>query len=367
VRIALQNSSNEYERRLALREVLFNELIPNPHFKDRLKDYFNGLFGMDIRHGRVLPICSDAEANDCLADEVSLDFRDEMAMTIAKIIASSGMESIDIRDVLTSQKSAVTPRMAQVLKSNAALRNRLGFENMAETALEEIEARNEQNWYWINRDPEGRGLATGTAGHYEHHAGVLTTPSFLLRSTMHISRANYFYSWFLCREADQTEAAASHEIKLAKRKPCSGCHAILEPLGSFWVHWRSNINPSDLNADWILDGIARESAEGEPLGSHGRIPLDGEQEIHSRTLDGSFRGNTGRGVQQLAAIGVKDPDFPRCMSQHAWQFVFGRPLDSIESGWSRLLGERLERDYNWDLREVLVDIVLSPGYWGERQ
>ena len=50
------------------------------------------------------------------------------------------------------------------------------------------------------------------------------------------------------------------------------------------------------------------------------------------------------------------------MAKHAWQIVLGRAMYEDESGWADVLGQRLSSTYNWDLREVIIDIVTSEAY-----
>lgn len=72
------------------------------------------------------------------------------------------------------------------------------------------------------------------------HAGVLTTPGYLLRFTTWRGRAHRFYNAFECSSFIPTgplpspqEPCSQHE-DLTLRCGCDGCHKALEPMASHW-------------------------------------------------------------------------------------------------------------------------------------
>ena len=78
----------------------------------------------------------------------------------------------------------------------------------------------------------------------EEHAGVLTSPGWLLRHQTNRGRANRFYSAFLCKEFVPPDGGisglsgnANPTPNLILREGCAGCHARLEPWAAYWSRW----------------------------------------------------------------------------------------------------------------------------------
>ncbi len=76
------------------------------------------------------------------------------------------------------------------------------------------------------------------------HAGLLTSPSYLLRFQTDRARANRFYTAFLCQPFNPpagglpvADEASIHEPDLQLRDGCSYCHALLEPAAAHWGRW----------------------------------------------------------------------------------------------------------------------------------
>ena len=362
-------------------------------FQKRLSQYFNGLFGMADRHGRYSPKCENADAtmSECSTSIREQYFRDELSMYIAKSIVEGNTNSVDvegnpypseaednpypveppsfdIREILTSDKTVMNSEMAKYLsfnKNNAdGILSRIGLQNIDRGMLEFISSSSDpEKWWWIDRDISDQGLATGTDGHKEKHAGVLTTNAYLKRGGSHLGRASNFYSWFLCRSLEQSPVEESNDLKLANKAPCSGCHSLLEPLGSFWVNWRASVDINSTSQQWILDGVDRP----EELNGAVPIDIDDQESVHSRSSAGAFRDISGSGALRLGEGIQNEPEFAQCMATHMWQFMMGRKLDPSESGWPKRLGQKLANQYNWNLREVLIDIVLTKSYSKEDQ
>jgi hypothetical protein len=79
----------------------------------------------------------------------------------------------------------------------------------------------------------------------EGHAGVLTTPGYLLRFNSHRARANRFHTAFLCDPFVPSAAGIPAEEdepdpNLRERAGCADCHEVLEPAAAHWGRWRIN-------------------------------------------------------------------------------------------------------------------------------
>ena len=368
---SLKAAKTASDRRAVVAAKIVNELMLFPTFGLRLKNYFNGLMGVSDRTGLILPLCSQvSNTQPCLSPEAAQDFRDEMAMLITKTVTGDGQVGRsaphDIRNILSSSFTVMTPDMAMVFDGKDSLKSKFGLDNIPANQLRALATDTvSRNWTFIDRDPGHLGLQAADDKTKEYHAGVLTTPAYLVRSPTHVSRAYNFYSWFLCQKLDQATVTESSPVKLMNRTPCSGCHSVLEPLGSFWIFWRPKTAADQVAQRWLLDGVKRVDANQQPLSTDGTLPLDVDDpgKVHSRSLTGVLRNQSGKGVLELAEIAVNDADFPRCMARHAWQLLLRRAMQPEEQGWARELGERLTTEYNGDLRQVIVDIALSKAYF----
>lgn len=79
----------------------------------------------------------------------------------------------------------------------------------------------------------------------EGHAGVLTTPGYLLRFNSHRARANRFHTAFLCDPFLPSASGIPAEEEepdpnLRERAGCADCHEVLEPAAAHWGRWRIN-------------------------------------------------------------------------------------------------------------------------------
>jgi len=120
-------------------------------------------------------------------------------------------------------------------KYQTAVASRLRFDPapLDHATLPYIKYTDDDKWIKVKLGPE--------------HAGILTTPAFLLRFQTNRARANRFYNTFLCQPFQPpdsgipvSDAAALAQPDLQKRAGCKYCHALLEPVSSFWGRWTEN-------------------------------------------------------------------------------------------------------------------------------
>jgi hypothetical protein len=353
LRSQLINADTPSDKRVIIKKLLTEDLIVSKYFERRLRNYFMGLFGMSAKDGEILSECQDSSSSPCFDSETISDFSSEPAMVIARTITGLNETDTDIRGILTNQKTLISGRMAQAYADNESLRSSVGLGNADVKTLTSYTEPDQ--WKWFERDPSDVGIV-GSGNHIERHSGILTTPAFLMRAPSHLSRANYFYSWMLCSEVEQSRLEEAQDLKLAVRQPCAGCHSILEPLGSFWVYWRANLsNKGDELLPWILNG-------DESTGSQVPIDIEDKNSVHSRSGQGLFQGQKGAGVRALGDLAAADSKFPVCMATHMWQLLHGRKIIKDEAGWVELLGQKLKHQYNWNMQEIIIDIVLSESY-----
>jgi len=77
-----------------------------------------------------------------------------------------------------------------------------------------------------------------------YHAGLLTSPAYLMRFQTNRSRANRFYNSFLCTPFVAPRGGIPAEAEgvrphpdLQQRDGCDYCHATLEPAAAYWGRW----------------------------------------------------------------------------------------------------------------------------------
>lgn len=90
------------------------------------------------------------------------------------------------------------------------------------------------------------------------HAGVLTTPGFMLRFASNRARVNRWYSAFRCEPflppagGLPPEPPGLPEPNLRVRGACGGCHETIEKAAAHWGRWRNTaqigyLNPTDVD------------------------------------------------------------------------------------------------------------------------
>ena len=87
------------------------------------------------------------------------------------------------------------------------------------------------------------------------HAGVFTSPAYLLRFTVNRRRARQFYESFLCSpfvppaSGLEIDEESANEPDFQVRPGCLYCHKSLEPAAAYWGRWTSRgagyLNPVD--------------------------------------------------------------------------------------------------------------------------
>ncbi|MEO0322433.1 MAG: hypothetical protein AAF447_05725 [Myxococcota bacterium] len=98
------------------------------------------------------------------------------------------------------------------------------------SSLAGLSATDTTTWRRIERGPE--------------HAGVLTTPGYLVRFASDRARANRFYTAFYCDPfVPQSNGIPAEEENppqnLRERDGCADCHQELEPAAAHWGRWRN--------------------------------------------------------------------------------------------------------------------------------
>lgn len=215
----------------------------------------------------------------------------------------------------------------------------------------------------------------------EEHAGILTSPSYLLRFQTNRARASRFYDAFLCQPFSAppgglppADPNVTPHPDLQQRDGCKYCHTLLEPAASHWGRWTER-------GAGHLDRATYPShrADCRECGTSGRL-CSTECRLHYITstfssLEEPYVGalkafgflkpeherNVDMGPKLLVDSTVVDDRFTKCSARRAMQGLFGRELkgDEVDA-----LGE-LSRAFiasNYSYRALIKAIVTSPVY-----
>lgn len=212
---------------------------------------------------------------------------------------------------------------------------------------------------------------------HEHHAGVLTSPAYLLRFMTNRSRANHFFSTFLCQPFIPPEGGipltAPPILDLQEREGCDGCHVLLEPSASFWGRW------SESGAAWLApDRFPPVRNDCMTCATQGGCSDECNRYYVSKALTseelpwmGSLRWYEFRheeheihveeGPSMLANLAVVDERLPHCTAQTAFQWLMGRPPADSEAALITSLSREFQQS-NFNYRQLVRSIVTSTGY-----
>jgi hypothetical protein len=215
----------------------------------------------------------------------------------------------------------------------------------------------------------------------DQHAGVLTSPAYLLRFQTNRARAAHFYDSFLCQPLQPppgglpiSDPDKRPEPDLQKRDGCKYCHALLEPTGAYWGRWTERgagfLDPETYpttrtdceicarngygcSRDCSLYYVTRAftSEEDRFLGSLNAYLF--RREDHMQHIDA--------GPKLLVLSAIVDDRFPTCVARRAAERLFGRAVEPDEEAWLTGIAHRFVSG-GYHYRELVKSIVTSPSY-----
>lgn len=215
-----------------------------------------------------------------------------------------------------------------------------------------------------------------------HHAGILTTPAFLLRFQTDRARATQFYTKFLCQPfqpppngIQTNESAALESPDLQERDGCKYCHALLEPAAAYWGRWVER-------SSGYLDQASYPafSAECETCARTGKqcstvcrsyymldrshdsmMPFSGYLSSYLWRAD-KHVDYIDQGPSLLARGGMTDGRLPRCIAQRSAESMLGRALTQreVDELVPELAAVFSDADYSY--HELIKAIVTTPTY-----
>jgi len=210
------------------------------------------------------------------------------------------------------------------------------------------------------------------------HSGILTSPAFLLRFQTNRSRANRFYTSFMCQPFQPPDAGLPAvepdgvpTLDLQVRDGCKYCHALLEPAASHWARWTENgagflhedgfpafnedcercattgeACSNECNRFYITDAVTAEE-----------VAWFGWLESYEFRRD-EHMGFPDEGPARLVYQSTIDGRLPECVASTAATWLLGRELDPEEQPWVEELAMEFTAS-GWSYRELVRAIVTS--------
>ncbi len=214
----------------------------------------------------------------------------------------------------------------------------------------------------------------------EEHAGILTSPAYLLRFQTNRARANRYYNAFMCQPFQPpvgglpAPGESVPVLDLQVRDGCKYCHGLLEPSASYWGRWAQGgggfLDPVRFPA--VRDDCALCAATGSWCSEECRdhyvvTALTPEEDPYLGWLRSyEFRrpehvDHIEDGPAMLALRSAVDGRLQGCSAKNAARWLLGRETLPDEDPWVDELGQAFV-DSEWDWKALVKAIVTSPVY-----
>jgi hypothetical protein len=213
------------------------------------------------------------------------------------------------------------------------------------------------------------------------HAGLLTSPVYLIRFMTNRSRANRFYNAFLCQPfqppANGIPIEPSGTVPdpdLQVRHGCNYCHAVLEPASSHWGRWgeksTSFLSPQSYPPHRPdCDLCAR---TGNCSDECRRAYITRSYSLKEDQYLGLFNpyifrrpehmNNVEQGPRLLALQSLVDGRLSNCSARRMIEFLLGREVSGVdEEDWVSSVAERFVQS-GLSYRALVKSVVTSDTY-----
>ncbi|MEQ8272467.1 MAG: hypothetical protein RMA76_03150 [Deltaproteobacteria bacterium] len=212
------------------------------------------------------------------------------------------------------------------------------------------------------------------------HAGVLTTPGYLLRFTTWRGRAHRFYNAFECSSfipngplPSPQDPCSDHE-DLTQRCGCDACHEALEPMAAHWGRFSEygfrnltetqfprnglgKCSPPLESVDALIDCFRQ--YELEPVGEEQAYA--GQLNAYVFRSDDEARG-VDEGPTRLVQQSLDSGRLSSCTVQKMWSHFMRR--DPTQEEYETIIPELIAgfEGSGHDLKSVVKAIVMHPAY-----
>ena len=310
--------------------------------------------------GPGLVYCAPRSLEDAIQDS----FAEDLNMRVRRIVDNN----LPYTELFTSTKGFVNGPIVRYWKSLASFAG--GVRNtpvpVQLESLPDLDSWQVDEWVEVD-------LPTG-------HAGILTSPAWLLRFQTNRGRASQFYTQFLCAplKADGTLPTSDPDIQaepnLQKKYGCNTCHAVLEPASAFWGRWTeagagflSQDDYPALNPECYACATTGLSCSVD-CNRYYKVKAyhPDEQEYLGQLTWYLFQTdanqkNVEEGPALLALLEVAGNRLPECSARTLVERMLGRMVGDDEQGWiDELVVTFAASEFSY--RELVKAVVMSPAY-----
>ena len=292
-----------------------------------------------------------------------------MAEDVDRRIKANVLGDDSYLDLFTGRKAFVNGPLVHYLTYQTGIPAGTRFtpDPYPELPLPDLDWADADTWQEIELGPE--------------HAGILTSPAFLLRFQTNRSRANRFYTSFMCQPFQPPdsgiptgEADAVQSLDLQVQDGCKYCHALLEPAASHWSRWtESGAGYLDAESFPSFDeDCLRCATTGESCSQECRrhyiteavtseeVPWFGWMKSYEFRRDEHMEFPDA-GPSRLALQATVDGRFPECVAETAAQWLLGRPLLPEEDEYIVGLASTFQsQDFSY---RALVKAIVTSETW----
>jgi hypothetical protein len=289
-----------------------------------------------------------------------------MSEDVDRRVADNILADASYLDLFTGRTAWVNGPLVHYLRYQTGIPANVRTTPLAwpDTPLPDLDWEDEDTWVPVELGPE--------------HAGILTSPGFLLRFQTNRARANRFYSAFMCQPFQPpdggipaSEPDALPTLDLQVRDGCKYCHALLEPAASHWARWTENgsgfLAEDDFPAfdeDCARCATSAESCSAECNRYYITSAVTAEEaEWFGWLKSYEFRRDEhmsfpAEGPARLVLQSSVDARLPECAASTAATWLLGREVRDDEREWIEDLSMTFIAS-GWSYRELVKAIVTS--------
>jgi hypothetical protein len=306
----------------------------------------------------------------CKAGNVNAQTVSAMALDVEKRVAAMVREDRPYTELFTSRRAFVNGPLVHFYRYQTGIPDNVSVEpvSLNVATLPDLAFTDKDTWVEIE-------LPVG-------HAGVLTSPAYLLRFQTNRARANRYFNAFLCQPFQPPatgipvgDPVAMREPDLQKRHGCKYCHAMLEPAASHWGRWPQR------GAGFLDETRFPETREDCALCARNGTTCSAECNAYYFTrasydsekpylglltayhfLRPEHLANVEQGPSYLMRSTIVDNRMPACVSRHMVEKLAGRLLLPEEEP---LVTETMAREFvtsNYSFKTLIKSVVMSPVY-----
>lgn len=321
------------------------------------------------REGRLDPTCGcGPDLRWCRYGVSHNPARDALGADLDRRVWALIREDASYMELFTGQRAFVNGPMVHLLTHQTKAYANVNFEPLPVyvDSLPPLAWTEVDTWVEIQVHPA--------------HAGVLTSPAYLLRFQTNRARANRFFDAFLCQPFQAPEGglpAVDEELPhpdLQQRDGCKYCHALLEPAAAHWGRWAEGgagfldplLFPHE-RPDCSVCALTGQQCSAECNRFYLTSALSIEEEAYLGELRSyvfrrpEHQVNVEAGPALLATQGAVDGRLPRCVARRTAEWLLGRGMTIEDGEWVEDLAQSFVGS-GFSYRTLVKSIVTAPVY-----